>query len=178
VSFGDVTLLAEGTEHGDLDGLALTLDGRGIVVDAPAAGAGPRVLPWSSVTEWWVSPSPSGTLLSVHGAQGSFRFLVVDADPSSLVTHIEALARLGGDGSPRPDAPSARREVQAARRARGRGTRRRRSWWRVALAVALVVVLVTGVALVLAQSAGLVHLPFLGPTTGVDSAVTGARGAA
>jgi hypothetical protein len=48
--------------------------------------------------------------------------------------------------------------------------------WQPVLVVLLVLVLATAVALVLAQSAGVIHLPFLGGSGGSSAVVLSPRG--
>ncbi len=180
-----VSLLAENPERDELGGLALTIDERGLVVQHPVAGHGPRVLPWSSVSAWRVDHSgASGAVLTVEMGQRSFRFVVTGTDPAEVASVVERFAHARacvvgtgdmsrseqgeGDG---PHAPMSRPQMQAAQRARSRSAGRRSPSWRIALALALVILLALGVFLVLAQSAGLLHLPFLGSSGGVITAL-------
>ena len=149
------------------------------------------VEPWGGgvIPAWWVEPAPrlagtpapvpdaqavepvhpatahrhlphaeAGALFSVQTRTGTYRFLRSGGDPVDLATRIGAFAvRHQG-----PSGLSSVTTVAPARLRRGYGGRT--GWARVrpVLAVLLVAVVITAVTLILLQSAGVIHLPFLG----------------
>jgi hypothetical protein len=151
------------------------------------------VEPWGGgvIPEWWVDPveSPAqtsvlvpevassepmahltahrhlphaeaGALISIRTRTGTYRFLRDGADPVDLAARIGAFAI-------RQQGPSGLSTVTTVAPARlRRGYDGRSGWVRVRpiLAVFLVVTIVTAVTLILLQSAGVIHLPFLGGT--------------
>jgi hypothetical protein len=148
---------------------------------------GHAVEPWSGgvIPGWWVDPAPdrgdgaagpspvgtpdppppdrrlphaeAGALLSVQTRTGTYRFLRSGADPTELAARIGAFAV-------RHQGPAGLSTVTTVAPARLRRRIRRTGWARLHpyLVTLLVVVVVTAVTLILLQSAGVVHLPFLG----------------
>jgi len=160
------------------------------------------VEPWAGgvVPEWWVGPegghdpdtqmegragtedgvpaarrglphAEPGALISVQTRTGTYRFLRPGADPAELAARIDAFAV-------RHHGPTGRSTVTTlapARTRRGYGARS--GWARVRpyLVVLAVAVVLTAVTLILLQSSGAIHLPFLGggataPPTGPGAA--------
>jgi hypothetical protein len=110
-----------------------------------------------------------GALLSVQTRSGTYRFLRAGGDPAELARRIGAFAV-------RHNGPSGLSTVTTVAPRRLRRPHRA-GWARVQplLVVLLVVVVAVAVTLILLQSAGVVHLPFLG---GGASSSPGAGGAA
>jgi hypothetical protein len=106
-----------------------------------------------------------GAVIAVRTASGTFRFLLPGGDPRTLAREISAIAvRKRG-----PSAASSATRVVAwgedvERRKVERKPSRRLTWSRVQpfLVVALILFIATAVTLILLQSAGVVHLPYLG----------------
>ena len=102
----------------------------------------------------------AGTLISIRTRTGTYRFLREGADPVDLAARIGAFAvrqqGLTGLSSVTTVAPARLR----------RGYDGRSGWVRLrpVLGVLLLVVIITAVTLILLQSAGAIHLPFLGGT--------------
>lgn len=158
------------------------------------------VEPWGGgfIPEWWVEPvedpfeetvpvpeaassesvnqpSPhrhlphaeAGALISIRTRTGTYRFLREGADPVDLAGRIGAFAV-------RQQGPSGRSTVTTVAPTRlRRGFDGRSGWVRVRpiLGVFLVVLIITAVTLILLQSAGVIHLPFLGGTPSSTSPV-------
>jgi hypothetical protein len=140
-------------------GMTLLLDTRGVVLVEPAGDE--RVLPWPRVTGWQVEawqPQPGivGALVTYRTQHATYRFGVPRADPGALGYLVEQLGHgyVSGRGGPtpavEPPAPAASAIEERVRRLRP------------VLVVVLVVVLVLMVTLILLQSAGVIHLPWLG----------------
>jgi len=151
------------------------------------------VEPWGGgvIPEWWVDPdgghleeplpdsavAPSepddlliarrhlphaeaGALISIRTRTGTYRFLREGADPVDLAARIGAFAV-------RQQGPSGLSTVTTVAPARlRRGYSGRSGWVRVrpVLGFFLVVIVIAAVVLILLQSAGVIHLPFLGGT--------------
>jgi hypothetical protein len=146
------------------------------------------VEPWAGgvIPEWWVDPQahrseraggePSGALLadpvatgrplprvdsgalvSIQTGSGTYRFLRSGADPADLAPRITDLAI-------RHKGPAGVSSVTTVASRRHRGGPARPMWHRVRpwLVVALVLVIAAAVTVILLQSAGAIHLPFLG----------------
>ena len=102
----------------------------------------------------------AGALISIRTRTGTYRFLREGGDPVDLADRIGAFAV-------RQQGPSGRSTVTTVAPARlRRGYDGRSGWVRVRpiLGVFLVVLIITAVTLILLQSAGVIHLPFLGGT--------------
>lgn len=148
-------------------GLSLSVDRSGIAVGPP--GSPPQVIGWDSVDGWRVDPGAGGAILTLGSHGRLARFFAPGWDPGDLGRLVEA-ARGGpvagpegtGGGSVGPAAPI------GARRRRAEGFAR----WQPLLVVVLVLVLAVSVALVLAQSAGAIHLGFLGGTGAATGLLT------
>ena len=99
----------------------------------------------------------AGALISVQTRTGTYRFLRSGADATDLAGRI-------GTFAVRHRGPAGLSPVTTVAPARLRGRIRDTGWARLQplLVVLLVVVVVTAVTLILLQSAGVVHLPFLG----------------
>jgi len=137
----------------------LVLDERGLVVD-PGSPAPAEVVAWVSLAGWcvgaWAPPTgqgPGGALLEFtvepEGAAPR-RFVAPGGDPEVLAAVVDDLAARF-----HPSPPAVPVEAPAGPPGA-----------KVAAVSALLVFLAAAVGLVLAQSAGLVHLPFLGGTGG------------
>lgn len=100
----------------------------------------------------------AGALISIQTRTGTYRFLRTGGDPVDLAPRIGAFAV-------RHQGPSGQSTVTTVAPARlRRGFAGGTGWSRVRpyLVVLLLVVIVAAVTLILLQSAGVVHLPFLG----------------
>ena len=121
-------------------------------VDAPAA-----VAPISRPAYY----TDAGALISIQTRTGTYRFLRSGGDPAELATRITELA-VHYQG---PVGASTVTTVAMVRRRRGapsgRSTWRKIRPWLVGL---LVVVIAAAVTAILLQSAGTIHLPYLGGT--------------
>jgi hypothetical protein len=108
----------------------------------------------------WPSTEP-GSLIGIQTPTGTYRFLVAGTDPVRLSGRISAIAV-------RHRGPSAIAPAEAAadeRRVRGRRAPEQRSTWSKVqpyLVILLIVFIATSVTLILLQSSGAIHLPFLG----------------
>ncbi len=109
----------------------------------------------------------AGALIDIQTPSGTFRFLLPRSDPATVADRIMAIAiRHRGVAG----ASSVTTAIAAGRRGRRWG-RAPTGWERVQrlLVVILVAVIATAVTLILLQSAGAVHLPFLGGTGGASA---------
>ena len=100
----------------------------------------------------------AGALISIQTRTGTYRFLRTGGDPVELAARIGAFAV-------RHQGPAGQSTVTTVAPARlRRGFAGGTGWSRVRpyLVVLLLVVIVAAVTLILLQSAGVVHLPFLG----------------
>ncbi len=106
----------------------------------------------------------AGALIDIQTPSGTFRFLLPRADPATVAERITAIAirHRGAAGA------SSVTTALGARRYGRRSGRAATGWERVRplFVIILVVVIATAVTLILLQSAGAVHLPFLGGTGG------------
>jgi len=156
------------------------------------------VEPWAGgvIPEWWVDPeaqqagrsgpgsdadgsvlaevmttsrplphAEAGAMISIQTRTGTYRFLRSGGDPTELGARITELAV-------RHQGPAGVSTVTtvAARRHGASGERSTWSRIRPGLVVLLVLVIVAAVTVILLQSAGVIHLPFLGgggSTTGL-----------
>jgi hypothetical protein len=127
-------------------------DRDGVVTD-PAATA--RVLPRAD----------PGAVISIQSPFGTYRFLVPGGDPNVLSRKMTdfAVRHHGLSGVP-PITTVAQTRRGRDRRQGTRVANKRTGWPRIQpyLVVALIVVIGTVVALILLQSAGTIHLPYLG----------------
>jgi hypothetical protein len=144
-----------------------------------------------AIPEWWVDPelnrgetsgpsgavtdpsatsrprlhAESGALIVIQTSTGIYRFIVPGGDPRDLSRRLSALAV-------RYQAPAAASTVtrvvawghDAERRKSRRPAEKPAAWTRIKpyLSVLLVIFVGTAIALILLQSAGTIHLPFLG----------------
>jgi hypothetical protein len=140
---------------------SVTTDDRAAVT--PVSGAPGHPLP----------KVPAGAVIDIRSPSGTFRFLVPGVEPLGLDEHISSIAV-------RHRGVHAASSVTRAVRPTGHqvGSPRSRGWarWRPRLVVALVVLIAIAVTLILLQSAGVVHLPFLGGTGGTSGAGRSAAG--
>ncbi|MGA2835371.1 MAG: hypothetical protein ABSF84_02120 [Acidimicrobiales bacterium] len=148
------------------------------------------VEPWAGgvIPEWWVDPQlhraelpvgegvgalltdpvatsrplprvESGAMISIQTRTGTYRFLRSGGDPSEIAARI-------ADWAIRHQGPAGASSVTtvASRRHRRGGAPGGPTWDRVRpwLVVVLVVLIAAAVTLILLQSAGVIHLPFLG----------------
>jgi len=131
--------------------------------DPPAVRAG--VVTDPDATSRSVPHVEPGALIGIQTPTGIYRFLLAGGDPTELSSRVAALAvsHQGPSG-----ASSVTTVIASDRRSqRGRGTPNGESasaWSKVQpyLVVALVVFIGAAVTLILLQSAGAIHLPFLG----------------
>jgi hypothetical protein len=153
---GGVTLLSPG--H-DVAGVSVRAAADGFTLQAPDSE--PHLLPWTRIEEWWVTP------WDAPGQPGACVTVLTDVETYHLAVHggdpVE-LHRLVADVEQAPPAASAPTGPAATGDPVPAGFARIRPL----LVVALVVVLVVAVALVLAQSGGLIHLPYLGGDATID----------
>jgi hypothetical protein len=126
--------------------------GAGVVTD-PTATA--RVLPRTD----------PGAVISIQSPFGTYRFLVPGGDPGELSRKMTdfAVRHHGLSGVP-PITTVARTRRGRDRRQGTRVADKRTGWPRIEpyLVVALIVIIATVVTLILLQSAGTIHLPYLG----------------
>jgi hypothetical protein len=125
----------------------------GRVVTDPTATA--RVLPRTD----------PGAVISIQSPFGTYRFLVPGGDPDALSRKMTdfAVRHHGLSGVP-PITTVARTRRGRDRRQGTRVANKRSGWPRIQpyLVVALIVVIAAVVTLILLQSAGTIHLPYLG----------------
>jgi hypothetical protein len=159
-----VVLIPADPGHEAITGLTLDIDHRGVVV---TAGDGtPRTLGWDAVTGWRVDPydieGRPGAAVTVQTAGKVLHFAVPGSDPVAISHGVGQLALMHGGMGTAESAPVAPGE--ADRPAAEMAVVRRGSLehWQPVLVTLLIVVLATAIALVLAQSAGAIHLPLLG----------------
>jgi hypothetical protein len=145
-----------------------------------------------AIPEWWVDPelnrsdegaeppravvdprsnlralprTEPGVVISVQGPFGTYRFLARGGDPDALSRRITdfAVRHQGLSGVP-PITTVARPRRAGDRRQGTRVANPRSGWSKVQpyLAVALIVLIAVAVTLILLQSAGAIHLPYLG----------------
>jgi len=154
-------------------GLTLVIDDRG--VEVTPGGSSPKAVPWDAITGWRVDPydlyGRPGTVITVQTAERLFRFAAPGGDPVAIGHEMGQLARthesagragaapIAGDTAGGPVAPVADRPGDSL------------AHWQPVLVTVLILALATAVALVLAQSAGAIHLPLLGGYGGGGSAV-------
>jgi hypothetical protein len=154
--------------------LALSQDG--VVVRQPDAA--PQQIAWDRVREWELQAHRDGALLTLRG-DGAESALVV---PGWTVAALGELLRdittqVPADPAPAPTAapapPVTTRPTSlvgpapapATSRAQRRRSRRRMQLsWKVVTALVLLGLVAAAVAVVLLQSAGVIHWAFLGPT--------------
>jgi hypothetical protein len=108
----------------------------------------------------WPSVEP-GSLIGVQTPTGTYRFLLPGTDPVELAGEINAIAvRHRGPSIVARVNPPTDERPRRSRRADREGSR----WSKVQpyFVVALVVFIATAVTLILLQSSGAIHLPFLG----------------
>ncbi len=151
------------------------------------------VEPWSggTVPAWWVAPQPRpnsltpladhdrlapgrplpqaepGAVIAIQTPFGTYRFLRPGADPIELSNRITDFAVRHQGLSGVPSLTLVARPVRGNDRRQGSRARPAVSRWARAkpyLVVALVVFLVAAVTVILLQSAGVIHLPYLGGT--------------
>jgi hypothetical protein len=175
--------------NGDRFEIALSSDG----IEIRRPGQTTRRLSWDHVTEWEIQDRRGGVLLTLRGRGAVTPLLVprwtVDelevvlrdataaaaGSPESMAAAVSAPARAPAAApvpaaapepkvAPEPTAAPEPAEAphSVARRARHHLPRFER--WKVIVTVTLLAVLATAVTLVLLQSAGVIHLSFLGPT--------------
>jgi hypothetical protein len=174
--------------NGDRFDIALSPDG----IEIRRPGQVARQLSWDHVSEWEIEERRGGVLLTLRGG-GSVTPLMIPrwtVDELDAVLR-DVMARMSAPEAPEapatatttapevaPEAaPEAVQEsvpetapetapTAASRREPRRARRRQQSFarWKVAVTVTLLAVVATAVTLVLLQSAGVIHLSFLGPT--------------
>jgi len=147
VRIDGVSLLRRGADP--ISGLVVSFDEHGATIEED--GAEPRRLQWSEIDEWQVrrwedGPTSGGAVVRLVAGENQVRLAAVDQHPAALERQLEHLARAADD------------------RALTRSTRFGRA--RPLLGAVLVLVVAAAVALVLAQSAGAIHIPLLGSNDG------------
>lgn len=124
------------------------------------ADDGPTVTDPDARVRAWPHVEP-GSLIGIQTPTGTYRFLLPGTDPARVSGRINAIAvRHRG-----PSAVASVTTVAEERPLRSRRSAEQRSTWsrvQPLLVVALVVFIATAVTLILLQSAGAIHLPFLG----------------
>jgi len=130
-------------------------DGSGPVEsDASGADVVGTLLAGSRAAARRLPHAEAGAMISIQTRSGTYRFLRSGGDPSELAPRIAEFAvRHRG-----PAGVSTVTTVAARRRGPRSGWARVRPW----LVALLVVVLAAAVTVILLQSAGAIHLPFLG----------------
>ena len=106
-----------------------------------------------------------GVVISVQGPFGTYRFLARGGDPDTLSRRITDFAVRHQGLSGVPPVTTVARPRRAGDRRQGTRVANRRSGWATVqpfLAVALIVLIAVAVTLILLQSAGTIHLPYLG----------------
>jgi hypothetical protein len=163
--------------------IALSPDG----IEIRRPGQMTRRLSWDRVSEWEIEDRRGGVLLTLRGRRSATPLLI----PGWTVDELEAvlrdvMERISSTAVPETPAeeepavpPTAMAEAtttadpvsavavtEAAPEPVPSATRRRRRFppWKLAVTVTLLAILATAVTLVLLQSAGVIHLSFLGPT--------------
>ncbi len=134
---------------------AVGTDASGAVgTDASGADVVGALLAGSRTTARRLPHAEAGAMISIQTRSGTYRFLRSGGDPSDLAPRIAEFAvRHRG-----PAGVSTVTTVAARRRGPRSGWARVRPW----LVALLVVVLAAAVTVILLQSAGVIHLPFLG----------------
>jgi hypothetical protein len=134
----------------------------------------PGVITDPAATSRAVLRAESGALIVVQTATGVYRFILPGGNPRDLAGRVTAFAvRLQGPSA----ASSVTRVVawgqDAERRKRRRPPQKPSLWLRLRpyLAVLLVLFVATVIALILLQSAGTVHLPYLGGSNATSGVV-------
>jgi hypothetical protein len=146
--------------------------------------------PGGAVPAWWVAPQPRpdgtppradlpgstsrplpwadpGAVIAIQTPFGTYRFLRPGGDATDLSNRITDFAVRHQGLSGVPSVTLVARPRRGNDRRQGSRSRPTASRWMKArpyLAVALVVFIVIAVALILLQSAGAIHLPYLGGT--------------
>jgi hypothetical protein len=156
---------------GTVPGVTLDIDRRGVVLSAGPSGE--RIVPWADITGWrvdaWVRPGePTGTLISYAAGRATYRIGVPAADVSALGYLVDQLSRgyLTLEPPVGPGPPATARvpgERDPADRDPGeRSAPGRFQRIEPVLVALLIVVLVVCITLILLQSAGVIHLPYIG----------------
>jgi hypothetical protein len=139
-------------------------------VDPERHGTGPappsgRVVTDPTATARVLPRTEPGAVISIQSPFGTYRFLVPGGDPDALSRKMTdfAVRHHGLSGVP-PITTVARTPRGRDRRQGTRVANKRTGWPRIQpyLVVALIVVIATAVTLILLQSAGTIHLPYLG----------------
>lgn len=145
-----------------------------------------------AIPEWWVDPelnrndqgaeppptvvdprsnvralprTEPGVVISVQGPFGTYRFLARGGDPDALSRRVTDFAVRHQGLSGVPPVTTVAGPRRAGDRRQGTRVANRRSGWsrvRPYLAVTLIVFIAAAVTLILLQSAGTIHLPYLG----------------
>jgi hypothetical protein len=144
--------------NGDQFDLALSPDG----IEMRRPGQVTRRLSWDSVSDWEIQDSRQGVVLTLRGPDALTPLLV----PRWTVDDLEAALRDAMAPAPAtaPSTGAAQVADETPVPAGAAGPGRRFALWKTVVTVTLLGVLATAVTLVLLQSAGVIHLSFLGPT--------------
>jgi hypothetical protein len=138
--------------------LALSADG----IEIRGPGQVTRRLSWDSVSDWEIQDSRHGVVLTLRG-RGAVTPLLV---PRWTVDELEAALRDAMAPAPAPSPSTGSEQVADETPVPAETARpgRRFARWKAVVTVTLLAALATAVTLVLLQSAGVIHLSFLGPT--------------
>jgi hypothetical protein len=131
--------------------------------DPPAVRAG--VVTDPDATSRSLPHAEPGALIGIQTATGTYRFLLPGGDPTELSGRVAALAVSHQGPAGASSVTTVVGSDRRSRRGRGSPTGESASAWSKVqpyLVVALVVFIGAAVTLILLQSAGAIHLPFLG----------------
>jgi hypothetical protein len=138
----------------------------------PAPGTGP-VLTDPDATSRAMPHIEPGALIGIKTPTRTYRFLLPAGDPKAVAPRIAAFA-LRQQGPAGASTVTTVARAGTATTAEGRDTANASRWSRIqpVLVVLLVALIATAVTLILLQSAGAIHLPFLGgANTGLPAPV-------
>jgi hypothetical protein len=145
----------------NVEGVALIIGEEGLGLEL-SAGSEPRLLPWAMVKEWTLREERGASRLLVRTTRAEHHLFV----PATAVVLRRVLGRFS-----EPSLEVAREPSAVAPETAGHDWRR----FQPTLVVCLLLVLATCVALLLAQSAGAIHLPILGNSTAQSAGLTPLR---
>jgi hypothetical protein len=146
----------------------------------PGGGSGPGTVTDPAATTRPLPSAAKGALVVVQTSTGTYRFLIPGSDPRDLSRRITAFAvRHQGPAAASSVTTVVAWGLDAERRRTARPPKKPEGWLRVRpyLVVILILIIVAAVTVILLQSAGAIHLPLLGGSTGgVVSALSGLSG--
>lgn len=132
-------------------------------------------LTWDSVSQWEIEEREDDILLTLQRGDATTPLLIPDWSAADLAALLRQLTEQPAQGRAAATPVRAKNPIRAKRpvesntgdppgaRAPSRGARRLASW-KAVVAFVLLGVLASAVAIVLLQSAGIIHWSFLGPT--------------